>query len=203
MRRTLGIAVLAVIAGLSTLVSRADAAIITYTAVLSGLNEDSPNLSPGTGSVMVTIDDLADTMRVEATFADLVAANTAAHIHCCTAVPGTGIAGVATATPTFPGFPAGTFGSYDETFELLPLEPTDTYNIAFVNGQGGTVQGAMAALLQGMDEGRAYFNIHSSVYPGGEIRGFLVRESDEVPEPATLSLIGFGIAAAVIRRRRR
>ena len=37
MRRTLGIAVLAVIAGLSTLVSRADAAIITYTAVLSGL----------------------------------------------------------------------------------------------------------------------------------------------------------------------
>jgi hypothetical protein len=47
--------------------------------------------------------------------------------------------------------------------------------------------------------GRAYFNIHTSFAPGGEIRGFLA----PVPEPAVLSLLGVGICAISLRRRRR
>jgi hypothetical protein len=68
----------------------------------------------------------------------------------------------------------------------------------FLAANGGTAEGAADAFLQGMFDGKAYLNIHSSFRPGGEIRGFLA-----VPEPATLALIGFGIAGTLARRRRR
>jgi hypothetical protein len=48
--------------------------------------------------------------------------------------------------------------------------------------------GAEAALALGLAEGKAYLNIHTSFAPGGEIRGFL----NEVPEPASLALLGVG-----------
>ena len=48
-----------------------------------------------------------------------------------------------------------------------------SYNPAFVTAHGGTVAGAEADLLAGLKAGQAYLNIHSSTFPGGEIRGFL------------------------------
>lgn len=61
--------------------------------------------------------------------------------------------------------------------------------------------GAEAALLAGLLNGTAYFNIHTMMFPGGEIRGQL----HLVPEPGTLLLFGTGIAGAIglIRRRRK
>jgi hypothetical protein len=47
--------------------------------------------------------------------------------------------------------------------------------------------------------GKTYFNIHDSVYPGGEIRGQLV----PAPEPSTFALLGLGLAAGAWRLRRR
>src|SRR5262249_43989062 len=110
------------------------ASSITYQALLSGPNESPATPSPGTGIAEVTIDDTLLSIRIEATFSGLLAPSTAAHIHCCTAVAGTGTAGVATAVPAFPGFPLGvTSGSYDQTFDLtMPL----IYNPAFVTAQG-------------------------------------------------------------------
>lgn len=184
----------------------AAATITVYTAALSGPNEAPPNSSPGTGTAIVTIDDVLNTMRVQATFSGLVPTTTAgapsgvtaAHIHAPTATPFTGTVGVATTQPTFPGFPAGvTAGTYDNLFDLLTAS---TYNSTFVNANGGTTAGARAALLSALGSGRAYFNIHSTQFPGGEIRGFLVA----VPEPATwaMMLIGFGAMGWSIRRRR-
>jgi hypothetical protein len=61
-------------------------------------------------------------------------------------------------------------GVYDMTFDLTAAS---SYNPAFVTANGGSVAAAEAAFLLAIAEGRAYFNVHSSFRPGGEIRGFL------------------------------
>jgi hypothetical protein len=142
-----------------------------YWASLSGPAEAPPNNSPGTGKALVTIDAVANTMRVQATFSGLVAGVTACHIHTPTAVAGTGTAGVATTVPTFTGFPSGvTFGTYDQTINMLL---SSSFNPAFVTNNGGTPASAWTALRAGISAGKAYLNIHSTTFPAGEIRGFL------------------------------
>ena len=142
-----------------------------YWVSLSGPAEVPPNNSPGTGKALVTIDPVANTMRVQTTFSGLLAGVTAAHIHAPTAVAGAGTAGVATTLPTFPGFPAGvTAGTYDQTFDMLL---SSSYNPAYVTNNGGTPATAFAALRAAITAGRAYLNIHSSMFQAGEIRGFL------------------------------
>lgn len=152
----------------------------------------------GSGSARVVFDDVALTMAVEAEFEGLSGTTTVAHIHCCTEMPGAGTIGVATYPGTFPGFPAGvSAGSYSDTFDMS----VDTsYTAGFITTfGGGTVPGAFAALIAGLDAGRGYFNVHSTAFPGGEIRGFLAR----VPEPGTLFLLGISLVILVIVTRRR
>jgi hypothetical protein len=48
-----------------------------------------------------------------------------------------------------------------------------SYNPSFVTNNGGTPASAWAALRAGISAGKAYLNIHSTTFPGGEIRGFL------------------------------
>ena len=178
--------------------SAAQAATTVYTATLSGPAEAPPNASAGTGTATVTIDDVANTMLVEVNFSGLTGTTTASHIHATTASGFTGTAGVATQVPTFAGFPLGvTSGTYSNLFDLLM---SSTYNPSFVTANGGTVAGAEAALLSAIGSGRSYLNIHTNVFPGGEIRGFLVA----VPEPATwgMMLLGFGAMGLAFRRRR-
>jgi hypothetical protein len=149
----------------------ASATILHYSATLSGPNESPPNASPGIGIAEITIDNVANSMRVQCTFSGLLGNTSACHIHAPTAVAGTGTAGVATLTPAFTGFPLGvTSGTMDHTFDLTL---TTTYNTPFVTANGGTAAGAEAALLTAIAAGKAYFNIHTSVVAGGEIRGFL------------------------------
>jgi hypothetical protein len=172
----------------------AHAAVIVYDANLSGPAEGPPNTSPGTGFALVTIDTTANTMRVQVTFSGLVAGTTASHIHCCTPAPLTGTAGVATTTPTFPGFPLGvTSGSYDQTFDLTLAS---SYNPAF---DGATPALQETTLLSGMAAGVTYLNVHSTTFPGGEIRGFLV----PTPEPGTFALAGAMLIGFVMRKRRK
>jgi hypothetical protein len=194
MRRPLGM--LALLACL-VVPATSSAAIITFTTIMSGDQENPPNASPATGEAVVIYDSEARTLRVMAEFRDLVAPTTAAHIHCCTDPPGN--IGVATRVPSFLLFPIGvTFGSHDETLDLTDAA---TYNPAFVtNFGGGTLAGAEAALIAGLMEGRAYYNIHTSTFPGGEIRGFFAQE---VPEPATLTLLVGGVLIGLAARRRR
>jgi CHRD domain len=175
-----------------------EAATLTYTASLSGPAESPPNASPGTGFAQIVIDTVLQTMTVDVSFSGLLGTTTASHIHCCTAIPGTGTAGVATTTPTFAGFPLGvTSGTYHN---VLDLTSASSYNPAFVTLEG-SVALAEAALLAGLAADETYLNIHSSVVPGGEIRGFLV-----TPLPAALPLFASGLGALGLlgwRRKRK
>jgi hypothetical protein len=141
-------------------------------------------------------------LLINLAFSGLLAPTTVAHIHCCTAVPMTGTIGVATPTPTFPGFPAGvTSGAYINA--LFDLTMATSFNAAFITASGGTPAAAEAALVAGLADGRAYFNIHTTAYPAGEIRGFLAAAPKGAPEPAALSLLGLGLVTLASARRRR
>lgn len=177
-------------------VAPASAETRRYASTLSGAAEDPPTVSPGNGSVLVTIDDVARTMRVQASFADLLAGTAAAHIHCCTAVAGAGNVGVATTTPSFVGFPLGiTAGTFDNLFDM---NLAGSWNAPFISAHGGTTALAFVDLLVGLDAGKAYFNVHTTRFPGGEIRGFLT----PVPEPSTYALMLVGLAAVGASARR-
>jgi hypothetical protein len=178
-------AVIGVAAILLTSASFAHAAVISYSTILSGPNESPVNASPGTGTASAVYDDVAHTLHVQVSFTGLTGTTTASHIHAPTAVAGTGTASVATTTPTFAGFPLGvTSGTYDNT---LDLTLASSYNPSYVTGNGGTTAGAEAALAAALAAGKAYLNVHSSTFSGGEIRGFLT----PTPTPAEVQSWGF------------
>jgi len=137
---------------------------------LSPLNENPAHPeSSASGTAHITWDTTTNMMSVDVAFSGLTTPNTAAHIHCCVASPGN--TGVATSVPTFTGFPTGTTsGTYSHTFDMLNAS---SYNPAFVTGHGGTVASAEAALLTGIEAGQSYLNVHTSMFGGGEMRGFL------------------------------
>jgi hypothetical protein len=129
-------------------------------------------VSPGLGTAVLTLDDVANTLLVDMTFSGLTTPTTNAHIHCC-APPGVA-AGVV--IPFAPPFVTGTTsGHFVNLFSLTAVQVQDIYS------------------------GLSYINIHTTNFPGGEIRGQIPHV---VPEPATAGLIGAAIAALALLRRK-
>jgi hypothetical protein len=191
MKRTiLSVAVTLLLSGIA-----ANAAILDYYAILA------PEVAGATGSGYASfqVDTVGQTLSIQADWSGLSGITTVAHIHCCTAVPNTGTIGVAVTPGTLPGFPVGvSAGSYGTTIDLTDAS---SFTVAFVNNfGGGTLPGAVAALLAGFEADTAYLNIHSNEFPGGEIRGFI----QPVPEPSAfaLSALGMGSLFAFAARRR-
>jgi hypothetical protein len=148
--RTLG-ALAVVLAGLVPLagsVTPADAATLTCTvAPLLGASETPPNTSPAIGSSTVTLDTTANTVAFTLTVNGLTSGATAAHIH--QAPPG--VAG-----PIRVPLPIPT-GVTAFTTAATAVTPTAGFNVADIAANPTDF----------------YVNVHSTTFPGGEIRGQL------------------------------
>jgi len=114
-------------------------------ATMTGAQETPPNNSPGTGSAVVYVDADTNMLCVSYSFSNLVAPAVAAHIH--EAPPG--VAGPIRIP--FPAPPAARSGS---AFFCTSVDP---------------------AVLTRLTTNPAgfYVNVHSTTFPGGEIRGQL------------------------------
>jgi hypothetical protein len=107
------------------------------------------------------------------------------------------------------GFPLGvTSGSFSHTYDL---SLASSFDAGFLAASGGTATLARDRLLNAMrvgvandplpgDSSIAYFNIHTSFRPGGEIRGNII---PGIPEPASALLLLCGMMFGVAARRSR
>ncbi len=176
--------------------SAANATVHPYLAFLDGPSESPPNASPGIGTGEFLYNDVNHMFTVDMSFSGLLGTTTASHIHAPTLSPFTSTANVATTTPTFAGFPLGvTSGVYHN---VLDLTQASSWNPSYISANGNTTAGAEAAFIQAINDGKAYINIHTTVVPGGEIRGFLL-----TPEPTTCGLAMLGMAGIGCIARRR
>jgi hypothetical protein len=184
----------------------ASAAVFNYTVNLTGPSEFPANASPGTGSGTISYDSTSHLLSLNVSFTGLTGTTTASHIHAPTTVSGVGseavasaaqTAGVATTTPSFALFPLGvTSGVFAN---VLDLTQGSSWNAAYVTANGGTNASAEAAFALALAQGKAYWNIHTSTFGGGEIRGF----ATPVPEPAALALLGGVLVGCLAHFRRK
>jgi hypothetical protein len=176
----------------------AQASIVTY----GGTFAPEAMGATGSGSLLLEYDSDGHTLSIEAVWAGLSGLTTNAHIHCCTALPNTGTAGVALAqSGILPGFPLGVQGgSYSR---IIDLTQPNQYGAGFLTASGGTAAGAEQRLMANLASGNAYFNIHSSTFGGGEIRAFVTAVPTAVPEPGSLALVLAAAAVAAVTTKGR
>jgi hypothetical protein len=160
----------------------------TFTATLNGAQErPTPVATPATGTGIVTL--LANSISVNLSVTGLTTPVTVFHIHrggpeevgpvVLDLETATGIGSITT------GFDAAT-NSYSL---LINKTYTDT----------GTAV-SITDLINGFKAGNPYyFNVHTTNFPGGEVRGNLA-----IPEPGTLALVaGASLPLLGLARRRR
>ena len=149
--------------------SQARAVIVQYQALMDGTQETPPNGSPGTGTVLFNFDTVSNVLTLTSgNYMNMTSPVTASHIH--QAPPG--VAG-----PII--IPLGNTGGLAGTLSMPATNLT-------------------AAQVTALVAGNLYVNVHTTQFPGGEIRGQIL----PVPAPGALPLLGLAGLATSRRRRR-
>lgn len=162
-----------VISALLAVPGWSQAATYSLFASLDGAQEVPSVPTPGTGTGVMTYDNVTNLLSWNITFSDLLAGTTVAHFH-GPAAPGMGASPIVT----------------------IPLGASLGMTSGTLLGSATITDTNEAQLLSDL----WYINIHTSLHPGGEIRG----QVQVVPIPAALWLFGSGLLAlvALVRRRK-
>lgn len=136
---------------------------------LSGLEEDPLALSTtGTGTFRLTVDQDDLELTYELSYADLEGAVTQAHIHLGGTAQSGGIS----------TFLCSNLGNGPAGTQACPAAPATirgtitAANVIGPTGQG-IAAGEMAELIAAIEADTTYVNVHTTKYPGGEIRSQL------------------------------
>lgn len=146
--------------------------------------QEAPDPLTRAGSGIFNLVLVGQTMTLSGSFSGISGNFSDAHIH-----------GAST-----PGVNSGVLYSIVSLLTLGPDNKSGTLNgqitlVPTPNGRNVPI----AQQLQDLNNGLWYFNIHSSTFGGGEIRGQIL----PVPEPSTLALVGLGLGGLLLRQWRR
>ncbi len=124
----------------------ASTATYTFTNAYSGLNEVPPNASTATGTITGTYEPISNTIFYSLNFTGLTGTTVAGHLHA------PGLIGVnAPVIYGYRGFPTGVTSGSFTSFNII----SEAEELFLTNGQ-------------------IYSNIHTNVFPGGELRAQIV-----------------------------
>ena len=147
----------------------AGAATLNLFATIDGNQEVPPSGSPATGTGTMVYDDVSNLLSWNISYSGMVGTPTVSHFH----------------GPAAVGENAG-------------------IQVDIVANSGGSITSPMigSATISDQQEGELlgglwYINIHSSSFPGGEIRGQVV------PIPAAVWLFGSGLVGLIVIARRK
>jgi CHRD domain len=162
------------------------AATITFNANLLGANETPPIATAGNGVGIFTFDTVAQNITFSLNYSALSSNAQMAHIHFG---------------------PVGVSGPI-----ILPFSPNPTGTSGSLSGvltSANLINQATSGIVTFTDiynaalAGDLYANLHTVLYPAGEIRGQLTPAASAVPEPMTSLLFVSGLLAIPLTRRLR
>jgi len=137
---------------------------------LTGFQEDPLALSTtGSGQFRAVVDEAAQTITYRLTYTGLEGTVTQSHIHIGGAAQSGGIS----------VFLCSNLGNGPATTQACPAAPgTITGTITPLDVIGPVGQGVTAGqfneLIAALRAGKTYVNVHSTLYPGGEIRAQII-----------------------------
>ena len=173
----------AAVIGLTITAASADEGTIQARAKLNGFHEVTPKLTDGTGTFSATIQ--GDQLTYTLTYSKLSTPAFMAHIHFAQAGVNGGVFIWLCGTPNTPtAGPPGTpacppgGGTVHRTARLAEVVVTIPPVTNGMNTDQGVSAGDAAGAVRILQSGDAYANVHTTRYPGGEIRGQVKTDTD-------------------------